>query len=54
MLLRAFARVDDEGKVYIPQNIREATKMKKGQLVELKVAGGGKKSLIVSAQKNSR
>lgn len=53
-LMRAFARVDTDGKIVIPNNIRREVGLKAGQLVELKVVGAGKKNLLVSPRKSAR
>jgi bifunctional DNA-binding transcriptional regulator/antitoxin component of YhaV-PrlF toxin-antitoxin module len=55
MLLRAFAKVDSEGKISIPNNIRREVGLNAGQLVELKIVGAGKKkNLLVSARESAR
>jgi len=51
-LKRAFARVDGEGRVSIPDNIRREAEIQPGQLVEVKVLA--KKSIKVSATKSAR
>lgn len=38
-LMRGFSRVDKEGKIAIPSNIRREAKLQPGQLVEVKVQG---------------
>ena len=38
-LMRGFSRVDEQGKIAIPSNIRREAKLEKGQLVEVKVQG---------------
>ncbi len=38
-LMRGFTKVDDEGKIPIPKNMARETKLKPGQLVEIKVQG---------------
>lgn len=38
-LMRGFSRVDAEGKIAIPSNIRRVAKLEKGQLVEIKTQG---------------
>lgn len=54
-LIKIFARVDAEGKITVPSNIQRETGLKKGQLIELKVVGAGKKkTLAVSAKDNAR
>jgi len=54
-LVRAFSKVDDQGKISIPANIRTQAKLKPGQLVEIKLSGAGKaKNLIISQRENIR
>jgi len=38
-LMRAFAKVDGEGKIPIPTNIRREVNLKEDQLVEIKLSG---------------
>jgi len=45
-LMRAFAKVDKEGKISIPSNIRRETDLKEGQLVEIKVSGQNRAQFI--------
>jgi AbrB family looped-hinge helix DNA binding protein len=52
--IRGFVRVDAEGRVSIPENIRRQAGLKPGQLVELKVMGAGKKSMLVTAREAAR
>jgi bifunctional DNA-binding transcriptional regulator/antitoxin component of YhaV-PrlF toxin-antitoxin module len=55
MLMRAFARVEADGKLSIPNNIRREVGLKAGQLVELKVVGASKKKqLLLSARESAR
>ena len=55
MLMRAFARVEADGKLSIPDNIRRQVGLKAGQLVELKVVGASKKKqLLLSTRENAR
>ena len=54
-LIRAFSKVDEQGKIPIPANIRTQAKLKAGQLVEIKLTGAGKaKNLIISQGENFR
>ena len=46
-LMRGFSRVDKEGKIPIPSNIRREVELKEGQLVEVKLAGGNRAHHIV-------
>ena len=55
MLMRAFAKMDTDGKLSIPNNIRREVGLKVGQLVELKVVGASKKKqLLLSARESAR
>lgn len=38
-LIRAFARIDAEGKIELPRNVRVALDLKEQDVVEIKVAG---------------
>jgi len=38
-LMRGFSRVDEEGRIAIPKNIRREAGLEEGQLVEIKVQG---------------
>jgi len=49
--MRAFSRVDNEGKIKLPGNIQRAADLKEGQLVELKIVGASrKKNILLSAR----
>ena len=50
-LMRVLSKVDENGKIPFPNNIRLQAGLKPGQLVELKVVGGGKKTVVVSARR---
>ena len=52
-LIRAFGKVDEEGKIAIPANIRTQAKLKPGQLVEIKLTGAGKAKNLVVSQRGS-
>jgi len=52
MLTRVFARVDRDGKIAIPDNVRRQTGLQPGQLVEVKVVA--KKSVVISARNSAR
>lgn len=55
MLMRGFARVEADGKLSIPNNIRREVGLKTGQLVELKVVGASKKKqLLLSTRESAR
>ena len=54
-LMRAFSRVDKEGKIKLPGNIQREAGLKVGQLVELKIMGASrKKSLLITSRKIAR
>ena len=54
-LVRAFSRVDEQGRITIPTNIRLQASLKAGQLVEIKSIGAGKvKGLLISPKENFR
>ena len=54
-LMRSFAKMDDDGKVKIPNNIRLAVELKPGQLMELKVTGPDRaKTILMSKRKDYR
>ena len=54
-LMRAFSKVDKEGKIQLPGNIRRAAELKEGQLVELKITGASKKkNILISASSSAR
>ena len=54
-LMRAFSKVDKEGKIKLPGNIQRAADLKEGQLVEVKIVGASKKkNILVSARDNAR
>jgi len=54
-LVRAFSRVDEQGKIAIPDNIRTQAKLKPGQLVEIKLTGAGQaKNLVISQRETPR
>lgn len=54
-LMRAFSRVDKDGKIKLPGNIQREAGIKDGQLVELKIVGASrKKNILVSARDSAR
>lgn len=54
-LIRAFSKVDEDGKIKLPANIQRAAGLKAGQLVELKVTGASrKKNIVLSAKESAR
>lgn len=54
-LMRAFSKVDKEGKIQLPGNIQRAADLKEGQLVELKIMGASrKKSILITSRQAAR
>ena len=54
-LMRAFSKVDKEGRIKLPGNIQRAADLKTGQLVELKIVGASrKKNILLSARSNAK
>lgn len=54
-LMRAFSKVDNEGRIKLPGNIQRAAELKTGQLVELKIVGASrKKNVLLSAKCSAR
>jgi len=55
VLVRAFSRVEKDGKIKLPGNIKREAGIKEGQLVELKIVGAGKKkNILVSVRDSTR
>lgn len=54
-LMRAFSKIDKDGKIKLPGNIQRETGLREGQLVELKIVGASKKkNILVSARNSAR
>ncbi len=54
-LMRAFSRLDKEGRIKIPGNIQREAGLKEGQLVELKTVGAGRrKSIHITSKEIAR
>ena len=54
-LMRAFSKVDKNGRIKLPNNIQRAAQLKEGQLVELKITGASKKkNVLISAKSSAR
>ena len=52
-LMRAFTKVDKEGKISIPNHIRREVDLKEGQRVEIKVSGPNRAQYIVIHKRQS-
>ena len=50
-LIRAFTKVDEQGRIPIPANIRTHGKVKPGQLVEVRLSGASKAKNLVILQR---
>ena len=53
-LIRVVARLDAEGKIQLPRNIRLALGLKEQDVVELKVVGSKAKQITVSKRETPR
>jgi len=54
-LIRGFARVDSDGKIELPQNLRRAMGLNEKDLVELKLTGASRaKKITISKRQNCR
>lgn len=54
-LLRGFSKVDKEGRIVLPINIRREVGLEKGQLIEIKVSGTNKAQyLVIHKRKQAR
>lgn len=54
-LMRAFSKVDKEGRIKVPGNIQREAGLKEGQLVELKILeASAKKGVLVTPRKSAR
>ena len=54
-LMRAFSKVDKDGKIKLPGNIQRAAELKEGQLVELKIVGASaKKGVLITERRAAR
>jgi bifunctional DNA-binding transcriptional regulator/antitoxin component of YhaV-PrlF toxin-antitoxin module len=55
VLMRAFSKVEKDGKIKIPDNIKREAGIKEGELIELKIVGASKKkSILVSVRDSAR
>jgi len=54
-IMRAFSKVEKDGKIKLPANIQRATGLKEGQLVELKIMGASrKKGILITSREIAR
>jgi len=52
-LIKGFSKVDKEGKIPIPGNIRREAELREGQLVEIKVSGPNRAQFITIHKRQS-
>lgn len=52
-LVKALSKVDKDGRIAIPKNIRKAAGLKEGQLVEIKVQGSRSANINIKAHKKA-
>ena len=52
-LMRGFTRVDKDGRIPIPKNMRREAELGEGQLVELKVQGPANAQFVVVRKRTS-
>jgi bifunctional DNA-binding transcriptional regulator/antitoxin component of YhaV-PrlF toxin-antitoxin module len=54
-LLKVLSRIEKDGKITLPGNIRRALGLKQGQVVELKIlVAGPRKKILVSSLSRKR
>jgi hypothetical protein len=54
-LMKAFSRLEKDGKIKLPVNIQLAAGLKEDLLVELKIVGtSANKSILLTARKSAR
>jgi hypothetical protein len=54
-LMKAFSKVEKDGKIKLPANIQLAAGLKEDLLVELKIVGtSANKSILLTARKSAR
>lgn len=47
-LIKVYSRVDKDGKIKIPENIKREARLKAGQLLEMKIMGANRKSILIT------
>ncbi len=52
-LMRGFSKVDEDGKISIPNNIRREVGLREGQRVEIKVSGPNRAPFVVIHKRQS-
>ena len=50
-LVKGLSRIDKDGRIVLPQNIRKEAGLKKGQLVEIRVQGTRLAQINIKAYK---
>lgn len=51
-LVKAFSKIDKDGKIKLPGNVQRATGLKEGQLVEMKIVGATRKKSVLITSRN--
>jgi bifunctional DNA-binding transcriptional regulator/antitoxin component of YhaV-PrlF toxin-antitoxin module len=51
-LMRAFSKVDKDGKIKLPGNIQRAAGLQEGRLVEIKVVRASQKKTVLMTLRN--
>jgi len=51
-LIRVISRMDKDGRIKLPANIRRAAGLQKGRWVEMKVVGSGRKMSILMTSRD--
>jgi len=56
--MRSFTQVDEQGRIFIPDNLRRELDLRPGQLVEMKIVGGSKvkksRQLVIHQRQSTR
>lgn len=53
-LIRTLVRIDSEGRIAFPKNIRMALGLKEQDMVELRVVGSGKANKVMMSKRSER
>jgi len=53
-LMRALTRIDSEGRILLPSNIRRALRLKPKHVLELRTIGGGRSQRLMVLPRSGR
>ena len=53
-LMRALTRIDSEGRILLPSNIRRALRLKPNHVLELRTIGGGRSQRLMVLPRSGR